>query len=383
MLLDSSPADAILDPGDFSNLRKSPRNTTIVPRPESFGDIIHMDIVFGPEVALGNIHYGLLCTERFSRMTYIYPLQNLTSDIRKQLEAFFAHLGFLKKRLITDFDTKLIGGKARDYLNSLPIHVNTAPAYHQDKNGLAECHWQTLVAMAHGWLASAELTSSFWFHAVKCAAEICNYFPTKLPSALWTTPLELAHRVKPNLCVLFKLFGVAAVHCERQGDNTLGKFESQSILMIAVGRCPNSNGIKFNNPSNGTFASLVDYKFQPNVTSGAFFGLKYQSGTFIYRLDETTSVFALKFLLDSSVYVHTHSPPSVAKVIGIPSYDTQNVYTVSFLDGFIAEYLDEQLSAVNSPQIPMSKSLLPSWVKGGSTATLNLNTMSKPRHGKL
>jgi hypothetical protein len=81
-------------------------------------------------------------------MTFIYPLQNLTFDIKKQLEAFFAHLGFSPRRLISDFDTKLIGGQAREYLNSLKIHVNAAPAYHQDKNGLVERHWQTLVAMA-------------------------------------------------------------------------------------------------------------------------------------------------------------------------------------------------------------------------------------------
>ncbi len=169
VLLDPAPADAILDPGELSNIKKSPHNTTPVVRPQAFGDVLHMDIVFGPDIAIGNVHYGLLFTDRFSRMTYIYPLQNLTSDIKKQLETFFSHLGFLPKRLITDFDTKLIGGKAREYLNSLLIHTNAAPAYHQDKNGLAERHWQTLVAMARSWLASAELPSSFWFYAVKCS----------------------------------------------------------------------------------------------------------------------------------------------------------------------------------------------------------------------
>jgi hypothetical protein len=134
--LDSTPVDAVLDKGDFATLRKTPRNTTPVPRPLSFGDVVHMDIVFGPEVALANVHYGLLFTDRFSHMTYLYPLQNLTSDIIKQLDAFFAHLGFLPKRLITDFDLKLIGGKSRE-----------------------------------------QLPGKFWFLAVKRAAEICNYFP--------------------------------------------------------------------------------------------------------------------------------------------------------------------------------------------------------------
>jgi len=153
--IDSLTPDTVLDLGDLATIRKSARNTTPVPRPNAFGDVMHMDIVFGPDVSLGNIHYGLLFTDRFSRMTYIYPLQNLTTDIRRQLESFFAHLGFIPKRLVTDFDTKLIGGKAREYLNSLLIHVNAAPAHRQDKNGLAERHWQIIIAMARNWLASA------------------------------------------------------------------------------------------------------------------------------------------------------------------------------------------------------------------------------------
>jgi hypothetical protein len=103
--LDNMPADAVLDMGDLATLQKTARNTSPVPRPECFGDVIHMDIVFEPSISLGNVHNGLLFTDRYSRMTYIYPLQNLSTDIRKQLEAFFAHLGFTARRLITDFDT--------------------------------------------------------------------------------------------------------------------------------------------------------------------------------------------------------------------------------------------------------------------------------------
>lgn len=235
VLLDNLPADAILDSGDLSTMPKVPHNTTPVERPQNFADVIHMDIVFGPEISIGNIHYGLLFTDRFSRMTYIYPLQNLTSDIKKQLDAFFAHLGMLPKCLISDFDTKLIGGKAREHLNSLRIHVNAAPANRQDKNGLVERHWQTMVAMARNWLASAELPASFWFYAVKRATEVCNYFPLKVDGDNWTTPFELAHGTKPDLRVLFKLFSLAAVRRERQGDLHLNKFESQSSSKIVIG----------------------------------------------------------------------------------------------------------------------------------------------------
>jgi len=175
--MDNTSADTILDVDNFATMRKKPRNTTLVPRPNNFADVFHMDIIFGPEVSIGNIDYGLLFTNRFSRMTYLYPLQNLTSDIPKQLEAFFAHIGVVPKCLISDFDLKLIGGKAREYLNQLLIHVNDAPGYRQDKNGLAKRHWQTMVSMARNWLASVELPSSFWFYAVSRGAEVCNYFP--------------------------------------------------------------------------------------------------------------------------------------------------------------------------------------------------------------
>jgi hypothetical protein len=56
ILLDTLPPDARLDDGGFANLRKSPRNITPVPRPLKFGEVMHMDIVFGPDISLGNIH---------------------------------------------------------------------------------------------------------------------------------------------------------------------------------------------------------------------------------------------------------------------------------------------------------------------------------------
>jgi hypothetical protein len=165
--IDHTPPDAVLDPGCFASMHKKDWNTSPVLRPSQFGDVFHIAIIFGPEISIGDVHYGLLCVDGYSHMTYLYPLKNLTSDIPKQLELFFSHLGMIPCRIILDFDMKLIGGKAREYLNSLLVHVNAAPSYRQDKNGLAECHWQTLISMARNWLVSSELPPSFWFYAVR------------------------------------------------------------------------------------------------------------------------------------------------------------------------------------------------------------------------
>jgi hypothetical protein len=139
----------------------------------------------------------------------------------------------------------------------------------------------------------------------------------------------------------------------------LGKFDSQSVSMIVVGHCPNSTGLQFYNPSNGTLVSSIDYKFQPSITSGAHFGLKYQPGVFIYRLDETTSIFAPKFQLESHVYVNMHSPPAIGTIIGIPTYEKPDIYTVTFRDGSISEYSDNVLSAIPPTASGDSFSTLP------------------------
>ncbi len=89
---------------------------------------------------------------------------------------------------------------------------------------------------------------------------------------------------------------------------------------------------------NGSFVSSIDYTIQNHVTSGSKFGYRYQPGTFIYRLDESTTMYAPKFHLDSTVLVHIHTPPHKATVIGIPTYSHPNIYTVKFQDGTIAEY---------------------------------------------
>jgi hypothetical protein len=78
-------------------------------------------------------------------------------------------------------------------------------------------------------------------------------------------------------------------------------------------------------------------------------------------------------------------PPHSAKVIGIPTYDRPDVYTVLFANGSIAEYSDSNniLELAPVQQSTASLNLLPSWINDGANATIFLSDMSKPRHGKL
>jgi len=135
---------------------------------------------------------------------------------------------------------------------------------------------------------------------------------------------------------------------------------------IAFGRYQNSNGIQFYNPVYGTFVSSIDYVFQDHVTSGSRFGYKYQLRTFIYHLDESNTIFLPKFPLESTVLVHAHSPPHMATVVGLPTYDHLDVYTVKFKDDSLAEYsLSENILEATNVLHPIpDTNILPDWIKG-------------------
>jgi hypothetical protein len=45
----------------------------------------------------------------------------------------------------------------------LLVHASATPLYYQDKNGLAECRWQSMIYTVRNWLALAELPKPFGF----------------------------------------------------------------------------------------------------------------------------------------------------------------------------------------------------------------------------
>jgi hypothetical protein len=81
------------------------------------------------------------------------------------------------------------------------------------------------------------------------------------------------------------------------------------------------------------------------------------------------------------------SPPLItnSNLIGIPSYDRPDIYTVAFQDGSIAEYSDSNniLEACPTSNSISPCSILLTWIQEGAKATLFLSDMTKPRQGKL
>ena len=106
--MDKNPT---LDPGETASLKAAQRNKEKSPLPENIGDIYHCDIGFGPSKAIGGVLYTLLFVDKKSRHKFVYPLENLTTDILAQVKQFLVDVNGVCKAIRTDFDMKIIGGK--------------------------------------------------------------------------------------------------------------------------------------------------------------------------------------------------------------------------------------------------------------------------------
>ena len=151
--ISSRNREPILDFGETATINKSRRNIDPLQIPNQSYHTFHMDIVFGTNTAIGGIRYELFIVDRGTRMKYTYALHSLENDLLPSLKTFIKDIGCKPKMICTDFDHKLCGEKVLSYFTNPETGtyiIYTAPPRHQDKNGLTERHWQTILRMSRG-----------------------------------------------------------------------------------------------------------------------------------------------------------------------------------------------------------------------------------------
>ena len=65
--------------------------------------------------------------------------------------------------------------------------------------------------MDSGWIASHQLPSKFWWHALKRATYVANHIPIKINNIM-TTLHKLTYRKKIDLRTLLPIFSVCYIH---------------------------------------------------------------------------------------------------------------------------------------------------------------------------
>ena len=102
--------------------------------PKHFGDVMHADIGYGCTAGIAGVKYALFIVDRATRHKYIYPIKSLEHDIVPAFQKLVRDMGFAPKKIITDFDYKLMGNKITDYFTPLYTIMECAPPRHQHKN---------------------------------------------------------------------------------------------------------------------------------------------------------------------------------------------------------------------------------------------------------
>ena len=162
-----------------------------------------MDIVFGDCLSLGGFRYALMLVDVATRYCWIYGLPSLTSShIVDALESFRADAGKIPRKFHSDFDKKLIGGKALKWIRTAGSRIIAAPAGRQSSNGLVERTWRTVVQMARAYVTEKQVGREFWYYAIAHAALMVNQVPGRLGRKL-TTPFELLLDLRFAITYLF------------------------------------------------------------------------------------------------------------------------------------------------------------------------------------
>ena len=129
---------------------------------------VGMDIAHGDGTSVGRCKHSLFLVDCCTSQSFIRGMQGSSgSNVCEALWKFFIDAGGFPKVTQCDFDPKLIGGKAAALLCSHGTRTQAAPPNRQDKNGLVERKWQSIVAMAQSFLTEAQLPKKFWHWAVR------------------------------------------------------------------------------------------------------------------------------------------------------------------------------------------------------------------------
>ena len=117
----STDKSEVLTDGDTATMKSKKRNLTPSKLPEKYSDVWHMDIVYGPCIAIAGVKYALLLVDKKTRKCFIYALKDLKASIKDALSQFLLDAGTKPKLIRSDFDKKLIGGTTKKFLRDNKI----------------------------------------------------------------------------------------------------------------------------------------------------------------------------------------------------------------------------------------------------------------------
>ncbi|KAJ9522935.1 hypothetical protein QJQ45_023727 [Haematococcus lacustris] len=204
--------------------------------------LIHMDVC-GPMHARardGSLYVATFLDEH-TKLSVCVPISSkaqVPDTVRTVIEELETQSGYRCKAIRTDNGTEYVNSRMREYCASKGIvHQHSAP-YSPQQNGAAERLNRTIFEKARSIIHSADISLSFWAHAVKFANHVRCMLPV---SGQPLTPWEAFYGVKPDLSGL-RVFGCRVwLHVP---DHQRSKLQAKSVEGLFIGYEPGSKAYK-------------------------------------------------------------------------------------------------------------------------------------------
>ena len=380
--------------GDFVTIPNPPRGKPNRKR-RKYLDKCHMDIVYGDSVALHGYRYALLIVDAATRYIWIYGLTSLTGgSIVDALAMFRSEAGRLPRRFHSDFDKKLIGGKALRYILQNNSRIIAANAGRQSSNGLVERQWRTIVEMARAYMTEKQVSRDYWFFALSHAVLMLNQIPGRLNDKL-TTPYELVHGEKPDSRTWFELFSVGFFRHDTDvpSGDARSKSQAQTLDGIAVGHDSATNTITFYNPLTRQYYRPQAFKLDESRLPITMYpkSIHYDGGLTCGLLRHNTDPVPEPFPPGTRVTIQQESQPVRGTIANVPittspivqpstaDSEISSVYVIHLDNGTTIEMSYEDLVALDAPSAPqLSPNAptfdgLPAFLQQDSKITLDHN----------
>lgn len=202
-------------------------------RSDELLSIVHTDIC-GPmeTTSLGGSKYYILFVDDYSRMAFIYFIENKNEALKcfKEYKAV-AENQLQKKIKILRSDNGLeFCNKEFDlFLNKSGILHQRSNPYTPEQNGLCERFNRTVVEKARCMLSDANLSKEFWAEASSTAVYLQNR--TVAAALNYKTPYELWYGTKPDISHIRVFGSPVMVHTPKERRRKWDKKSRQCILM--------------------------------------------------------------------------------------------------------------------------------------------------------
>lgn len=199
-------------------------------------DVVHSDIIFFGETSIGGAKYGLTFIDEASGYTWVYAINDKTSDtvlhhfraLDVLVETQFATR---IKALHTDNGGEYVNLAMTEYLASRGIQHHTIAPHRHEMNGIAERCNRTAADAVRAMLIAAHLSHGYWAEAYYAWAYVHNRSTLSF-LAEGTTPYEIIYGLKPDVGHL-RVFGSVAY--ARVPPDSRRKLEPKSEKGILVG----------------------------------------------------------------------------------------------------------------------------------------------------